>query len=265
MGYGTGHTLGYEGNAPADIQPAFSAGSEGFACFSCHSPHGNSARILTTFSDPGRAFVGPGQQGRPTTSQLQTSGVNPTVDDAEKWVIKTTPGDTDDDGLLDFGEWGVDAQYGNFVWYQNVAGTGMRFRYRPIWPSGRFLLLKNPHSDAAEGGNADTVVTSALNETAENGVNKYAINWTEPLGPADGSYGGYQDNDNDNPFPFAPATGTSPTGTGGFLSQSEFCTDCHDGAAGVSTQPARVWKPDASDSTTGTYMVAYSHDAQPRH
>jgi len=50
-GYGTGHTLGYEGNAPTDIDPAFSE-SQGFACFNCHTPHGNSARVLEAFGSP---------------------------------------------------------------------------------------------------------------------------------------------------------------------------------------------------------------------
>ncbi len=254
MGFGTGHTLGYKGNAPADIKPAYSD-PEGFACFDCHSPHGNSARILTTFSDPGRAFVGPGQQGRPTTTQLDTLAAN--------WPIKAGFGNGDQDGLLEDNEWGIDVDYGNFVWDGNNTAGVFAFRYRPIWPSGRFLLLKNPHTDAMET-KTDTDV-AGFGVVATNGVNKYAINWVEPLGPADTYYGGYQDNDNDNPFPFAPASGTSPTGTGGFLSESEFCTDCHDGTAGASTQQAEVWKPSASDSTTGTYVLAYAHDAQPRH
>ncbi len=254
MGFGTGHTLGYAGNAPADIKPAYSD-PEGFACFDCHSPHGNSARIMTTFADPGRAFVGPGQQGRPTTTQLNTM--------AAYWPIKAGFGNGDQDGLLEDNEWGVDADYGNFVWDGNSAAGTFAFRYRPIWPSGRFLLLKNPHTDAMET-KTDTEV-AGFNVLATDGVNKFAINWVEPLGPADTNYGGYQDNDNDNPFPFAPASGTSPTGTGGFLSASEFCTDCHDGTAGASTQQAEVWKPNASDTSTGTYVVAYAHDAQPRH
>ncbi len=248
MGYGTGHTLGYKGPAPADIDPAFQD-AQGFSCFDCHTPHGNSERVLTTFSNPGRAFVGPGQQGRPSTV---TTGTWPIVQGFGK--------DLNNNGLLDDNEWGIDRDYGNFVWDRNSSVGAFAFTYRPIWPTGRFLLLKNPHAESV----ADTVV-AGLDETATAGVNKYKIDWDEPLGPADGNYGGYQDNDNDNAFPFAPASGTSPTGTGGFLSVSEFCTDCHDGTAGASTQKAVVWQPNASDTTTGTYVVAYSHDAQPRH
>ncbi|PKQ15941.1 MAG: hypothetical protein CVT67_07120 [Actinobacteria bacterium HGW-Actinobacteria-7] len=53
-GYGTGHTLGYTGKAPADIEPAFQDAENGLACFSCHTPHGNSARVLQSFGSPAR-------------------------------------------------------------------------------------------------------------------------------------------------------------------------------------------------------------------
>ena len=244
---GTGHTLGYTGYAPADIEPAFTA-DQGFACFDCHSPHGNSARILTTFSNPGRA-LGTG---------------NVIVAAGETGFIGN---DVGGDGLVtQVGDWGIDPTHGNFKWWDK---TNSRVVYRPIWPNGRFLLLKNPHSDADEGA-ADTVVTSSANETATAGVNKFKIDWDEPMGPADGSYGGYQDNDNDNAFPFAKTYIGLDEGVsgvqGGFLSLSEFCVDCHDGTAGASTQPAEVWQPlGVSGSTEGTYAVAYSHDAQPRH
>lgn len=241
MGFGTGHTLGYAGNAPADIKPAY-ASANGFACFDCHSPHGNSARIMTTFSNPGRA-LGTG-------------------------ALTLAPGDTgyigNSDGTLSTnGEWGIDADHGNFKWY-----SGGKVVWRPIWPTGRFLLLKNPHRETNGITTAevpDTVVTSqAGNELATAGVNKYKIDWNEPLGPADGGYGGYQDNDNDNGFPFAPKQTVDTDGNlqldGGFLAQSEFCTDCHDGTAGASTQSAEVWR-----STDNSYATAYSHDAQPRH
>ncbi len=255
MGFGTGHTLGYKGNAPVDIRPAYSD-PKGFSCFDCHSPHGNSARIMTTMANPGRAFAAPGQAGRPS---------NPT---AGVWPIKNEPGDANDNGVLDDNEWGVDATYGNFVWDRNAAVGTFQFTYRPIWPTGRWLLVKNPHSDVVEM-QPDTAVTTTSGVLATNGLNKFAINWNEPLGPADTNYGGGQDNDNDNNFPFAPKQTVDSDGNGqldgGFLGLSEFCTDCHDGAAGASTQKAEVWVPNPSDTTTGTYEVAYSHDAQPRH
>ena len=85
------------------------------------------------------------------------------------------------------------------------------------------------------------------------------------MGPADGGYGGFQDNDSNQSFPFA-TVGPSGTPGNGFASLSEFCVDCHDGTAGASTQPAEVWQPSGvSGSTEGTYAVTFSHDAQPRH
>lgn len=252
LGFGTGHTLGYTGNAPTDIKPAFSD-PDGFACFDCHTPHGNSARVMTTMSNPGHAFVAPGQN-RPTTTDLNAS--------TAFWPIKPGFGSGDQDGLLENGEWGIDNEYGNFVWDGNGATAGMVFRYRPIWPTGRWLLLKNAHTDVAET-KTDTTV-AGFDETATAGVNKYAVNWVEPLGPADSTYGGGQDNDNDNAFPFAPKQTVDTDGNGeldgGFLSVSEFCTDCHDGTAGASTQAAEVWR-----SFDNTYAVAFAHDAQPRH
>ena len=253
-GMGTGHTLGYTGNAPADIKPAYSQPA-GLACFDCHSPHGNSARILTTFSDPGRALG--------TSTAMVATG--------EPGFIGK---EVTFDGIVNAaGEWGIDPDYGNFKWWANPDGQGARLVYRPIWPSGRFLLLKNPHVET-NGVTAvevpDTVVTTAGDEVATAGVNKYMIDWEEPMGPADGGYGGYQDNDNDNAFPFAPKQTADTDGNGqldgGFLSMSEFCVDCHDGTAGASTQPAEIWAPSGvSGSTEGTYTVAYSHDTQPRH
>jgi hypothetical protein len=180
-------------------------------------------------------------------------------------------GNVSADGMLDApGEWGIDPKFGNFKWFgdpwaSNPAGrpaddtAGARLIYRPIFPAGRFLLLKDPHSTAAEGRpDTDTPrsVYGDVTELATDGLNKIAIDWDNPLGPADGGYGGGQDNDNNNPFPFAPVV----EGVGGFASLSEFCVDCHDGTGGASTQPAEVW-----NSIEGTYTVAFSHDAQPRH
>jgi hypothetical protein len=261
-GFGTGHTLGYTGEAPADIYPAYQQ-DQGMACFDCHSPHGNSARILTTFSNPGRFFAAPGQAGRPTTAQVAAGTAWP-VGLGIGGMVKGAAGVWSDNGVLDAGEWGVDAEFGNFVWDGNAATAGVQIAYRPIWPNGRFLLVKDPHKTALEG-QADTVVTTVAQTAGDlgfEGYNKYKIDWEEPLGPADGTYGGFQDNDNDKDwdtgFPFVAFDG-DPT-TGGFLSLSEFCVDCHDGTAGASTQAANVYYSEAA-----TYTVAYSHDAQPRH
>jgi hypothetical protein len=246
-GYGTGHTLGYTGNAPVDINPAFQA-DKGLACFDCHSPHGNSARTIGVIGNPGRAL-----------------GTNNVV------IAPGQPsfiGNVSADGILDAaGEWGIDPVFGNFKWMGNPDGAGLRLIYRPIFPAGRFLLVKDPHSTKDEGY-PDTATPRSVEGTvtalATDGLNKYVIDWDEPMGPADGGYGGGQDNDSDQPFPFAPKQTVDTDGNGeldgGFASESEFCVDCHDGTAGASTQAAEVWDPEA-----GEYVIAYSHDAQPRH
>ena len=251
-GMGTGHTLGYSGGAPVDINPAYSD-SAGFACFDCHTPHGNSARVLTTFANPGRAF----QPTNMVTQPFLSGGADGTaafIAAGGSW----TPGQYDL-GSLSVGDgvfWGLTSVEKNIVLTKDVTGVRKTMK-KPIWPTGRFLLLKNPDSADA----TDTLVTTGTQEAGAGafvGYNKLAIDWDEPLGPADAPYGGDQNADPDAGAPWG-----SPSG---FLSVSEFCTDCHDGAAGASTQPANVWYPDAStNDATGAYTTAYSHDAQPRH
>jgi hypothetical protein len=248
-GYGTGHTLGYTGMAPTDIKPAYQA-ANGFACFDCHSPHGNSERIMGVTGNPGRT--------------LGTDNIVVPMDQPP-YIGNST------DGILNSGgEWGVDPKFGNFKWFGDpwAAGgrpaddtAGARLIYRPIFPAGRFMLIKDPHSTAKEGRPDTDTPRSVFDDVtalATDGLNKIAINWDEPMGPADGGYGGGQDNDSDQPFLFAPKDPV--TGDGGFAALSEFCIDCHDGTGGASTQAAEVW-----NSVEGTYTVSYSHDVQPRH
>lgn len=271
-GAGTGHTLGYKGNAPADINPAYTD-AEGLACFDCHSPHGNSARILTTFANPGRAtFNDAGEEGvlsaPPGSSHFWVTKVNGStgqtaIDKFTKYTsskygvvydlrsyLPVTGDDVVDKGTI----WGLAPVEGNFVIAKAVTGAEIK----PVWGTGRFLLLKNP--DAKDGSDITTSGAGsygggpyALANGA--GSNKLSINWTNPLGPANAAYGGNQDNDGQK-FPSAAT---------GILAVSEMCTDCHDGAAGSSGQAANVWLPSSDDSSTGSYQVAYSHDAQPRH
>ena len=270
-GSGTGHTLGYKGNAPADIKPAYTD-AEGLACFDCHSPHGNSARILTTFANPGRAtFNDAGEE----------SAVNAPAGSSHFWVT-SIKGSTGAPAIAKFTSynsskygvvydlrsyipisatdvaatstiWGLSPVEGNFVITKPVTGVEIK----PVWGTGRFLLLKNP--DAKDGSDITTSGAGSYGggpyALADNGLNKLSINWTDPLGPANATYGGNQDNDGQK-FPSAST---------GILAVSEMCTDCHDGAAGSSGQAANVWLPSAADTSTGSYEVAYSHDAQPRH
>jgi predicted CXXCH cytochrome family protein len=269
-GMGTGHSLGYKGNAPDDINPAYTA-ANGLACFDCHTPHGNSARVLTTFANPGRAYFEdpskPGSKNWVTAingnkaavgSSVIIGGVtfnavnDPTY--GPVYDLNTSPSTVPTATM-----WGLTPVEGNFV--IRTAAT-VKAVVKPVWPTGRFLLLKNPDnlepvSDVATSSSdpSATVPTGAIYKTADHGYNKLSINWDDPLGPADVAYGGEQDK-NGGAFPSSP---------NGILAESEFCTDCHDGAAGSSGQPANVWVPSQENSVTGSYQVAYAHDAQPRH
>lgn len=260
-GYGTGHTLGYQGNAPADINPAYSAGAGGFACFDCHTPHGNSARVMTTFANPGRAM----STSAPTTfGDIYASDASvPVAEDVALTAANFTTylGASGGFAIAETAN-GAPGQ-GNFIFW-----TGSAVQNKPIWPTGRFLLLMNP--DVETSGTvevADTVVGDEVGTASTLGWNKLAVDWIDPLGPADGVYGPEQDSNN-TVYTGGVLTGfrdesTFPVdgpGVVGFLGLSEFCMDCHDGAAGASTQSAVVWR--GYDST---YAVAYSHDAQPRH
>ncbi len=276
-GMGTGHTLGYTGLAPVDIKPAYSD-SEGLACFDCHTPHGNSARVLTTFANPGRAM-------EPTTAvtavfakfgsvpvddaTLAAAGIVPNL--AGNYVLDASKGATLTADKAAY--WGMTPNEGNIVLLTDVSSpTGAAdgiitavTKKKPIWPTGRFLLLKNPDN----GDGEDTRFTTDAQVAGEGpfeGYNKLAIDWDDPYGPADPNYGGDQNNDYDKALPWNP----KPVGMGGtaefgddntgMLAVSEFCTDCHDGAAGASVQGAVV-----ALEHTSTYVTAYSHDAQPRH
>ena len=299
-GMGTGHTLGYEGSAPADIQPAYTQ-ANGFACFDCHTPHGNSARVMTTFANPGRAYFEVAGQASSkvwvknvaqTLSPSAAAGANYQADSLAVGATVTIGGLTYT--VLDGTAYGIGNYFnlgapagspsGGPLWGLAPIEGNINVRttttaaVKPVWPTGRFLLLKNPDVELRAGIEVSDMTTSSAGygvttvdadgdgavdspyQVADEGENKLAINWDNPLGPADAAYGGNQDLDKSSQTPVSfPG---SPTG---ILSVSEMCTDCHDGSAGASQQPANVWLPSEVDSSTGDYTVAYSHDAQPRH
>lgn len=246
MGYGTGHTLGYKGAAPAGINPAFSD-QQGLACFDCHSPHGNSARVLGfPFSDPGRKMGGTVVQ-----AVYRVGDVQGTVFAAGPVNIATAANGPD--GTY----WGLSIDEGNYVLVTRTGGVNTVAK-KPVWPAGRFLILKDPNP-------ADNDMNiAAAGTTAKNGTVKYGISWDNPIGPADAAYGGDDLARAADPTWNDVAT-PNHMWPKGILSVNEFCADCHNGAAGMSTQAAEVYRPNPSDTTTGSYVVAYSHDAQPRH
>jgi hypothetical protein len=178
--------------------------------------------------------------------------------------------------------WGVE-DYGNIVMKYDLAylmgifsdpsGQPTVLR-KPIYKTGKYLLLKNPDDENGLGLAGDLSTSTVTVDgkpvhTVENTSsvsNKIAIDWDNPLGPAltfAGDLPIYSTgNDERSAFPYQ-ITGDDENRPG-IATEGEFCADCHDGTAGLSTQAAEVWKPSASDSTTGAYEIAYSHDSQPR-
>ncbi len=179
--------------------------------------------------------------------------------------------------------WGTDVDGGNIAtkfwnmgdWQYNGDGTFtvpgtyspqgppvVEVWHKPLFPKGTFLLLKNPDSkdDVADinpmtgAPYGDTLVAGA-GVTATDGVKKLAVDWDWPLGPA-ASWGPFFYTDNSERFPLA-----FPWAPKGVAMENEFCTSCHDGAAGQSNQPAEVWIGSDADAY---YDVVYSHDSQSR-
>lgn len=372
MGYGTGHTLGYAGKAPADVDPAFQE-EDGLACFNCHTPHGNSARVMATFGSPGtpagkgdvdglnrvwyafpaQASFGPlawiwfgtdfgdangfAAMYGPAPAGASAAGLNAgekgmfvkgmmvpmmtTTDAAYQGNIGAAPvyyNQMQPDGsagtmsfpydirfpsmddtvtatmeAYNLLNWGSDVQKGNIVVDfsftpfnafagfgigdsnsftgdaqrerieeganpNNPAEYGVEVWKKPLFGTGKFLLLKNPDNENNLGLASDAAIGPGTG-------NKIKTDWTNPLGPA-ATWGDFFSTGNDEKFPIAFPFGIQSVDqygqpSYGVAMENEFCTDCHDGAAGQSTQAARVFKP----GTPGDgYVTAYSHDSQPR-
>jgi hypothetical protein len=140
---------------------------------------------------------------------------------------------------------------------------------RPGTPKGLMNTVAAPKRDAdrvyLKGGPFTAAEIAAIPASdprwvgeADGGVNKYAMDWKDALGPADQMSLDEQESDRNQAYPFT----ASPANTG-FGSVNEMCVDCHAGAGGASTQKANVFMPDYNGG--GSYQLAYSHDAQPRH
>ncbi len=234
-GQGTGHTIGYRGLSPLDIKPAY-WDTMGMVCFDCHTPHGASQRVLTTFANPGRRLGGTSVSAVYAGDTLLVTSLDPAGIE-----LSTYAGGT---GAF----WGPAVGEGNLVSVEDGVVTE-----HAIFPTGRFLLLANPHTTPNEFAE-DTVTGTDPGSPTQLGHNKIAIDWDDPLGPTDSSDTGEQD----------ATHGGDYFGSVGLLTVSEFCTDCHDGAGGASTQSATVWQRTGDDGLGGAYVTAYSHDSQPR-
>ena len=197
-------------------------------------------------------------------------------------------------GFLNMGDWQQDGIGG----YAPQGPPTIEVWHKPLFPASRFLLIANPDSgddigitsggindfqamgyqmfDMSDDGLVNGSLTLADYEAAglpgspDISVNmgtgapmapagkKTAIDWEWPLGPA-ATWGPYFYTDTNERFPLA-----FPWAPKGVAMENEFCTSCHDGAAGMSNEVANVWVPDSSNTTTGTYVDAYSHDSNAR-
>ncbi|MCL6473325.1 MAG: hypothetical protein K6T91_11040 [Firmicutes bacterium] len=261
--YNVGHTMGYgisggKWKAPDDTFPAFTPNyyMGGFSCFDCHSPHANPSRLLG-YSDTGTA-VGLSQNNK-------VFG-----------ILNPGHGETEGDP----------AAY--------ISGG----HAQPIYLSGSWLLIKNPDREIAvaddtksasytiysgTGSTAGVEITSMVDSitagseisdgimqalyqydsTTSYPVNKIPIDWNDPIGQAGSATTGQENR------------GYTQTGTQNIWAMSEFCTDCHDGNAGLHTVQAPLFSEDRALRTQGfetetpawkgEYDLAYGHDAQPRH
>ncbi|MBS3956597.1 MAG: hypothetical protein KGZ40_03570 [Clostridiales bacterium] len=172
-----GHTLGYSGKAPVDIQPAFEDAA-GLACFSCHSPHGNSARTIEVLANPGAAMdvwidrggtpiagvAGPLYNGVVTEVYTGSAGaqrvfgtnIDGTVNAAHATYKSTLLIDTGPlAGFYDLNKSSASPPtsiWGPSPWASNIVsrGTSGAAFARPIFVDNRWLLLNNPNVKRAD-------------------------------------------------------------------------------------------------------------------
>ena len=300
--YNVGHTMGFgistgKWKAPDDTYPAFTPNYwlGGFSCFDCHSPHANPARLL-----------GYNDKGAPVGVTID----NPDSPNYGKILGIVNPGHGEiSDGDAHSGEvncmdchWNSQSQSPLYL-DQTPAPL-------PLYLSGSWLLVKDADreiasraetgvvykdldlglttTDVAVGqeisdkiaatsqiiNRAATVTAGQLTQFDTNTpypVNKIPIDWDSPVG-----------------IPTQDDTSTGfdvRTTVKRVWDLSEFCTDCHDGNAGLHTVQAPLFSEDralrnqvqSSSNRTGdpgvndpalfkgSYDLAYGHDAFPRH
>ena len=303
--YNVGHTMGFgiesgKWKAPDDTYPAFTPNywQGGFSCFDCHSPHANPARMLG-YNDAG---VVQGLEWADTDfyggQARYYSIVNP-----GHGGVTDGPGDT----ILC-----VDCHK------QTLDGSGEFLEGYPtavpLYQAGSWLLLKNADREIAvtsetidyfrvgnAEGQAGTVETMSIaagqeisdlvfayselvggeasvtagqlnqfNTDTAYPVNKIPIDWNTPMGIAKSPVGNAA-------MTVRTYLATAPAHSG-VWNVNEFCTDCHDGNAGLHTVAAPLFSEDRAlrnqgnnlDGTPindfrGNYDIAYGHDQNSRH
>ncbi|MDP2211705.1 MAG: hypothetical protein Q8J63_08220 [Candidatus Aquicultor sp.] len=290
--YNVGHTMGFgidsgKWKAPDDTYPAFTPNywQGGFSCFDCHSPHANPARML-----------GYNSQGQPYPALVATDTVTGAV---KVYNIVNSGHDMMGLGGKNYAPTGAQSPDN----YPIPAP-------KPIYLAGSWLLIKNPDREIAtttetvnyykvgDLGTGDWQTGSIATATIPAGVeisdmifakeqagtmygvlnqfdsgvkypvNKLPIDWDTPIGTAnlwDEQFGAGM----------PPANTAYGTTVRNPYCQSfvldEFCTDCHDGNAGLHTIQAPLFSEDRAlrsgtdTPSTADYDLAYGHDVNSRH
>jgi hypothetical protein len=258
--YNVGHSLGYgvesgKWKAPDDTFPAYTPNYwlGGFACFDCHSPHANPQRLLgfkddgtiwenttdTAIYDPGHDNLSTGSDG---TDSLYPAGSWILIKDPDKEIAVTT----------------------ETVSYYDFSDTTATLGATDTATIDTGQEIPDIVAAYQEEGTT-TVSLGVMNQfstTIDYPVNKFAIDWNRPIGLTASAQLGEEN------IGFRTRSGYS-------WSVSEFCTDCHDGNAGMSTVQAPLFSEDRALRDQGTatetpawqgnYDLAYGHDSNPRH
>jgi len=285
--YNVGHTMGFgtsdgKYKAPDDTYPAYTPKyyMGGFSCFDCHSPHGNPQRLVG-YIDYGRTlpkqpYLQAVANGLPHTVSYPDAPDNPSF-------VKTgieIPGSMSNPGADPTSRtylrtpWPRNVRYPDcevtrtvkVMWPDGTIETTTKpvlsiqmmeslhpngLTTKPIWLGGTWLLIENP-DDQEPFPDYSLATTTFPGDGNSYRVNKVAISWEFPYGTA-------VENDiigaERNPNPLCMA-----------VTMSQFCTDCHDGNAGLSITKTPMYSEDRSVRGDALpYDIGYSHDSNPRH
>lgn len=256
--YNVGHTMGFgvesgKWRAPDDTYPAFAPEYwlGGFSCLDCHSPHANPARLLG-FKDDGTAW-GEWAIANPGHDDLSSAkSRNEPVYPPGSWLLIKNP----DRELATTTD--------TFSYYQfseetNTPGTIVEVT---IYPEDEIIDLYAAYQTTDTPSiQAGLLMQYSGSDNERYPVNKIATDWNTPIGLANSSQSGEDDIGH-----------TRRNTTDRIWSMSEFCTDCHDGNAGLHTIPAPLFSEERAlrdrgnefGNWTGNYEIAYGHDTQPR-
>jgi len=261
--YNVGHTLGFgtsdgKYKAPDDTYPAYTPKyyMGGFSCIDCHSPHGNQQRILgynNFWNALGWSTATATSYGYPSQNWLPSYGIaNPGwsfYSEPWRWSSGAMAGGAP---VAKPGSWIlVKDPDQEIAWTTITPSTTLA----PVFVQGQAVVY-GPYNPIPAGAEIPDLLTEAVNVSAigtDSAINKVPTDWERVFG---GNKAG-------GDFSFSEYT----TGSEGVaFTVSEFCTDCHDGNAGLSTKRVAMFSEDrAVRGDAVPYDLGYGHDTQPRH